>query len=867
MANSFIRIASALLVVSLLVAGFWAVRDRPLSAPDWSGTMRGVSYSPSHIFSESELDTVPPEQISADLEQLKSITSRVRTYTVDRGFDIIPAEARKLGMTVSLGIWLGADPKLNDIEIAKALDVINAHPGTIDRVFVGNEVVLRGDLTATELAAHIARVNRSIPARIEVGTADVWSVWIDNPELATPSEFVGVHLLPYWEGVPLDEAMAYIEDRRERVANLYPTKPFVIAETGWPSEGRMRGGSVPSPAMAAAFLRQFLDHAAQNRYDYYIIEAFDQPWKIGPEGAVGAFWGVFDARGDAKYTLTGTLTSFAQWPVFALMSAMIVLGLGALLLATLPVIRFAGYLAFSLMLGMVVLAGLVIFDSSALKYADPWTLAVLAIIVPTGGLAAAFILTETAEFVSSLWRRQRSCAIPASCTIAPFVSVHVPTHNEPAQVVMRTVQQLAALDYPNFEVIVLDNNTADPELWRPVEDFCAALGPRFRFFHMDGVRGFKAGALNAALGVTDARAEIIAVIDCDYRVEPHWLKTIVPGFVDNDVAVVQAPQDYRDAGESPFKTMTYEEYATFFHVGMVERNEYNAIVQHGTMTAVRRSALEQVGGWAEWCITEDTELGLRLLEAGYRCLYVPSSMGRGLMPDTFAAYKAQRHRWVYGAMQILKRHLGALLSPSSTLTAAQRYQFLAGWLPWLADAAAVVFLVSGLIWSALMIIAPKQFDVPMMALSAIVLLLFATKVTKTLWLHAAKTKRGFGAAVSASVAALGLSWTVSRAVWSGLFTSSQPFLRTPKREGSAAVIEALSSVRMETLLFLLGTMAGTAVAMTSQTGDIAATVWVAALTVQVVPHGVAIFVAIVSAMSDHQLAAPFEQDELIPSAG
>ena len=111
--------------------------------------------------------------------------------------------------------------------------------------------------------------------------------------------------------------------------------------------------------------------------------------------------------------------------------------------------------------------------------------------------------------------------------------------------------------------------------------------------------------------------------------------------------------------------MCYEEYRGFFHIGMVERNERNAIIQHGTMTLVRRDALEEVGGWAEWCITEDAELGLRLFEAGYEAAYIPRSYGRGLMPDTFIAYKSQRYRWAYGAMQILKHHAGALLRPAT----------------------------------------------------------------------------------------------------------------------------------------------------------------------------------------------------------
>ncbi len=205
--------------------------------------------------------------------------------------------------------------------------------------------------------------------------------------------------------------------------------------------------------------------------------------------------------------------------------------------------------------------------------------------------------------------------------------------------VMQTLNSLARLDYPNFEVILLDNNTSDESLWRPVASHCESLGSRFRFYHLDDVKGFKAGALNKALELTDPSAEFIAVIDSDYQVAPHWLRSVMPGFDDPKVGIVQAPQDYRDANENLFKSFLYEEYTGFFRIGMVERAEHNAIIQHGTMCVIRREAMDRIGGWAEWCITEDTEFGLRVFEAGYTALYTPVSMGRGLMPDTYAAYK------------------------------------------------------------------------------------------------------------------------------------------------------------------------------------------------------------------------------------
>ena len=159
----------------------------------------------------------------------------------------------------------------------------------------------------------------------------------------------------------------------------------------------------------------------------------------------------------------------------------------------------------------------------------------------------------------------------------------------------RDTRRVARLDYSNFEVLVIDNNTRDEAVWRPVEAHCARLGERFRFFHVAPLAGFKAGALNFALRQTAADAQIVAVIDSDYVVEPNWLSELVPGFQDPRIAIVQAPQDYRDESQSAFKAMCYAEYRGFFHIGMITRNERNAIIQHGTMTLVRRNLLERYG--------------------------------------------------------------------------------------------------------------------------------------------------------------------------------------------------------------------------------------------------------------------------------
>src|SRR3984957_11300819 len=474
--------------------------------------------------------------------------------------------------------------------------------------------------------------------------------------------------------------------------------------------------------------------------------------------------------------------------------------------------------------------------------------------IPLVLLAAAVILTEGIELASTLWRVERRGLRAAIPQRQPPVYGHVPCYNEPSAMVIATLDALSHLDYDNFEVVVLDNNTVDAEVWRPVEAHCEELGQRFHFHHLDGVKGFKAGALNEALRLSDRQADYIAVIDSDYQVEPYWLRRALPFFASPKVALVQGPQDYRDGSTSVFKKMCFEEYRGFFHIGMVERNEYDAIIQHGTMTIVRREVLESVGGWSTWCITEDTELGLKLFEAGYGAAYISQSMGKGLTPDTLGAFMSQRHRWVYGAMQILKRHAGAMFLGRTKLSWAQRYQFLCGWLPWISDGLGLLVTLFALVWTALMTVAPNSFDVPMEALSAAALALFGAKTAKTLLLYPQKVRSGVSGAVLASTAGLALTHTVGKAVLSGLFTSGKPFLRTPKCQNPAALREALHLVWQEMSLLALLVLAIVAMFVVRGFDDPAATLWMFMLAIQSLPYFATILTACVSATSYRRAA-------------
>jgi len=181
---------------------------------------------------------------------------------------------------------------------------------------------------------------------------------------------------------------------------------------------------------------------------------------------------------------------------------------------------------------------------------------------------------------------------------APLVSIHVPAYKEQPDMYMATLDSMAALDYPNFEVLAIVNNTPEEHFWKPIEEHCRKLGPRFKFVYLPKVSGFKAGALNLALKDMDTDAAVIAAVDADYQVDPDWLKDLVPWFNDPQVAIIQAPQDHRDGHENLLKTIMNAEYAGFFDIGMVQRNEDNAIIAHGTMLMVKRSAFDEAGGWA-----------------------------------------------------------------------------------------------------------------------------------------------------------------------------------------------------------------------------------------------------------------------------
>jgi exo-beta-1,3-glucanase (GH17 family)/cellulose synthase/poly-beta-1,6-N-acetylglucosamine synthase-like glycosyltransferase len=721
LSNFIIIVAITAMVVSL-----WAFANRPEEEPAWPSRIQGFSFSPMRA-GHNPLIAINPTlaEIDADLALLEGKTHAIRTYTVGNVQGKIPELARKHRINVALGAWIDANLEKNDQEIQTMLQVARSNSNVV-RMVIGNEALLRGDIAVAQLIGYLDRVRKELP--MPVSTAEPWHIWTKNPELADHVDYLAVHMLPYWEGVHVDLAVGYIVDRINELKVMFPQKPIVIAEVGWPSNGRTRKGAVASRANEAVFLRRFLDRAAAEKYTYYVMEAFDQPWKRGSEGAVGAYWGVYDVERQAKFPFTEPIVAIPGWRILAGLSVVIALITMAVMLIDSRTLGKRGRSFLAVIAFSAASAAVWIVYDYLNQYLTVGTVLVGVLLLLGMIGVIVVVLTEAHEWAEALWltARRRPFQFVPDTTTLPAVSVHVPIHNEPPDMVIETLNALARLDYPDYEVVVIDNNTTDRNLWQPVESHCKRLGEQFRFFHVDALAGFKAGALNYALARTNSRAEIIAVIDSDYTVEADWLRDLTPQFLNPKIAIVQAPQDYRDDLVNTFKAMCYAEYRGFFFIGMITRNERNAIIQHGTMSLIRRSVLEQIGGWAEWCITEDAELGLRIFAQGHEAVYIPKSYGKGLMPDTFTDYKKQRFRWAYGAIQILRHHRGELLARQpSQLTNGQRYHFLAGWLPWVADGTNLLFSLAALLWSLAMLIAPKQVDPPLVVFSALPLALFS----------------------------------------------------------------------------------------------------------------------------------------------
>jgi exo-beta-1,3-glucanase (GH17 family) len=334
----------ALLAGLALVALGWAALGRPVVLEEVlapGGRLQCVSYTP---FTRDQSPLRPPftitrEQVARDFALLARSFDCVRTYSVT-GLEVIPELAREHGLKVLLGAWIGVDKAVNAREVEGVVALANRHPEVVTGVIVGNEVLLRREMTGAQVAELVRAVKARVPQPVTY--ADVWEFWRKHPEVAPAVDFVTIHLLPYWEDDPsgIDAALEEVRRVREVMGRTFPDRPILIGETGWPSEGRQREDAVPSRVNQARFVRGFVRMAEAEGWRYNLIEAFDQPWKRDKEGAVGGYWGLFDTGRSDKGVLAGPVTSLPGWPAWLALS----LGLAGavLLVAGVPRSRYRG---------------------------------------------------------------------------------------------------------------------------------------------------------------------------------------------------------------------------------------------------------------------------------------------------------------------------------------------------------------------------------------------------------------------------------------------------------------------------------------------------------------------------------------------
>ncbi len=808
-------VIAVIALVACVHAGIWALTASHTTTPNFKGgQLASISYAPYEKSARPDQGGgVNVNQIRSDIKLLAPYTRALRLYSSTGGAEVVPSIAGEFGLKVTVGAWLDRDAERNEREVRSAIELARRHRN-VNAIVVGNEAIFRGDLTpigeanldaaeldkikkarspselkkikedvaVSRLIKVIQRVKRLSP--VPVTTGEIWSVWRDHPELVSAVDYIAVHVLPYWEGVSEKIAVDTAIGSYELLRRLYPGKRIVIAEFGWPSAGYNLKNANPGPGEQATVLRACASRAEAYGIDYHIVEAIDQPWKI-VEGGVGPYWGMFDAAREPKFPWSGSITDPDHWKLAGLALLLAVLFSLPMLTLRAPTLRQTVLLSVSAnIVGAWFATVFGYWDQHYFVLGAGFALWLgLGLLIPLVAIALARVDEVAAIAFGRKPRRlitvPAPALVPEQAAAVPKVSVHIPAHFEPPDMLKATLDSVARLDYPNFECVVVVNNTPDLAFWQPIKEHCLALGERFKFVNEQNVPGFKAGALRLALAHTAADAEIIGVIDADYVVHPDWLKDLAPLFADPKVGLVQAPQDHRDGDRSVMHHAMNGEYAGFFDIGMVQRNEVNAIITHGTMCLVRRVALDQAGNWSSDTICEDTDLGLTILELGWLAHYTNRRYGFGLLPDTFESYKKQRYRWAYGGFQIFKKHWRHFLPGASMLTREQKRQFAIGWLNWLgAECLGVGVAILNLLWVP--VVAFAGIAIPDQILTIPILAAFTVSLLHFIALYRLRVAIRAGQTFGAIVAAMSMQWTVARAVTYGVVRDHLPFVRTAK---------------------------------------------------------------------------------------
>jgi exo-beta-1,3-glucanase (GH17 family) len=356
------KIWLCLLFITLVYGGAAWFTNQPqeVGADVPAGKLKSLSFAPYHDGYSPIDNTFPlPEHIEGDVRLLADKTHTIRTYSILGGLEPTPGFARQYGIEMIQGGWLGDGPDGNQKEITALIQSVNANADVVKRVIVGNEVLLRNDMTVERLVAYIREVKQAI--KQPVSYADVWSIYLKYPQLIKEVDFITLHILPYWEDEPvaIENALAHIDkiilQVQAQMRRMGENKPILIGESGWPAVGRQRGLAVPSVVNEATFIRGLIRLAEHRQLDYNIVEAFNQAWKSHHEGVVGANWGLFSTSRQAVFPLTGPVSEHPHWPfsfAAAVLLCAVVVAFNLNKLAVLPLPRLAALLALLLLMSL-----------------------------------------------------------------------------------------------------------------------------------------------------------------------------------------------------------------------------------------------------------------------------------------------------------------------------------------------------------------------------------------------------------------------------------------------------------------------------------------------------------------------------------
>nr|WP_206019953.1 glycosyl hydrolase family 17 protein [Pseudomaricurvus alkylphenolicus] len=259
--------------------------------------IHGICFSP-YVEGQEPGAPLSDGQILERLDVIQPYTRWVRTFSCSEGNEQIPALAHQQGLKTMVGVWIDDDLEQNELEIANAIDIAQA--GHANILAVGNEVLLRGELSEQALIDYIQRVKSAVPG-VEVGYVDAYYKFVDHPKVTDACDVILANCYPFWESCHADYSLLYMKDMYRRAQQVADGKKVIISETGWPNIGTATGAAEPSEENALRYFINTYQWAQEENIEVFYFSSFDEDWKVADEGDVGAYWGLWDKHGQLKY--------------------------------------------------------------------------------------------------------------------------------------------------------------------------------------------------------------------------------------------------------------------------------------------------------------------------------------------------------------------------------------------------------------------------------------------------------------------------------------------------------------------------------------------------------------------------------------